>query len=266
MGGLWDKRRSPHQRMWPRREWCDFASEIAKWLDIAAMSNHGREAVFLDRDGVIVRGELRNGKSYAPRTLKDFRLLPGARDAVGALHDRGFLVIVVTNQPDIGNGFIDAGVVEAMHKIIRRKLAVDAIELCPHRRTDDCSCRKPKPGMLLAAGNRLSVNFSKSYMIGDRCSDVIAGEAAGCYTIFIDRGYDICQDRSPDAVVNLCPRQSNTFYRGLIRLEIICYGAPFPLTSASVSPVTNLTTCSVSDVSSRPRSHARASPIKKCVM
>ncbi len=158
-------------------------------------------AVFLDRDGVIVRGEMRNGKSYAPRRLKDFRLLPGARAAVTALHDHGFLVVVVTNQPDIGNGLVGPAVVDAMHKILLEKLPLDGIELCPHRQADNCDCRKPKPGLLEAAGRKYSIDFSISYMVGDRCSDIVAGNSLGCYTIFVDRGYDACVKVKPDAVV-----------------------------------------------------------------
>jgi D-glycero-D-manno-heptose 1,7-bisphosphate phosphatase len=160
-----------------------------------------RAAVFLDRDGVIVRGELRNGKSYAPRRLEDFRLLPGARDSVVALHRRGFLVVVVTNQPDIGNGLVEPEVVAAMHDILQRKLPLDAIEMCAHRQTDNCACRKPKPGMLKAAQKRLNIDFSSSYMVGDRCSDIVAGQSVGCYTIFVNRGYDACEAQKPDAVV-----------------------------------------------------------------
>lgn len=165
-----------------------------------------RPAVFLDRDGVIVRGELRGGKSYAPRRLEDFRLLPGAAAAVKALHDRGFLTVVVTNQPDIGNRLVDPAVVVKMHEILRRKMPLDAIEMCPHSQTANCSCRKPKTGMFKAAAKRLSIDFSKSYMVGDRCGDVIAGLNAGCYTIFIDRGYDACVDAKPDVVVHSLPQ------------------------------------------------------------
>jgi D-glycero-D-manno-heptose 1,7-bisphosphate phosphatase len=162
---------------------------------------HGRPAVFLDRDGVLVRGEMRNGKSHAPRRLEDFRLLPGAIDAVRALRDRGFLTIVVTNQPDIGNGMVQANVVEAMHEIMRRKMPLDAIEVCPHRQTDNCDCRKPRAGMLTAAAERFSLDLSASFMVGDRSSDVVAGRSVGCYTLFVDRGYDRCTDVKPDAVV-----------------------------------------------------------------
>jgi len=78
-----------------------------------ATDGHGRAAVFLDRDGVLVRAEVRDGKSYAVRRLEDFRLLPGAAEAVRTLRDHGFLIIVVTNQPDIGNGLVAADVVAA---------------------------------------------------------------------------------------------------------------------------------------------------------
>ncbi len=161
----------------------------------------GRAAVFLDRDGVLVRSEVRDGKPYAVRRLEDFRLLPGAGDAVRALRDRGFLIVVVTNQPDIGNGLVAAEVVGGMHDMLRKKLPIDSIELCPHRRSDGCGCRKPKAGMLTAAAARFSIDFSASFMVGDRCSDIVAGQSVGCYTLFVDRGYDRCTDVKPDAVV-----------------------------------------------------------------
>jgi D-glycero-D-manno-heptose 1,7-bisphosphate phosphatase len=160
-----------------------------------------KPAVFLDRDGVLVRGEIRDGKLYAPRRLEDFRLLPGVAEGVRALHDHGFLTIVVTNQPDIGNGLVAAEVVEAMHAIMRKKLPLDSIEVCPHRQTDGCACRKPRAGLLLAAAERFSVDLSASFMVGDRSSDVVAGRTVGCYTLFLDRGYDRCTDVRPDAVV-----------------------------------------------------------------
>jgi D-glycero-D-manno-heptose 1,7-bisphosphate phosphatase len=161
----------------------------------------GRAAVFLDRDGVLVRGEVRDGKSYAPRRLEDFRLLPGAAESVRTLRERGFLTIVVTNQPDIGNGLVDPSVVAAMHAILRRKVPLDAIEVCPHGQTDNCACRKPRAGMLIAAAERFCVDFSTSFMVGDRSSDVVAGRSVGCYTLFVDRGYDRCTEVRPDAVV-----------------------------------------------------------------
>jgi D-glycero-D-manno-heptose 1,7-bisphosphate phosphatase len=143
----------------------------------------------LDRDGVISRSELRGGKPYAPRRLEDFRLLPGAARAVRDLKHAGFLVIVVTNQPDIGNGLVDSAVVQAMHARLRARVPVDDIRMCPHRQDAGCTCRKPKPGMLLAAARQWDIDLRSSYMVGDRDGDIFAGRAAGCHTVLINRDY-----------------------------------------------------------------------------
>lgn len=148
-----------------------------------------RRAVFLDRDGVLTATAVVDGKPVAPRRLSEFRLLPGVVAAVRSLRRAGFFVCVVTNQPDIGNRLVDTAVVAEIHARLRRALPIDALKMCPHRQDAGCACRKPKPGMLLATAQRHRVDLAMSYMIGDRYSDVLAGVAAGCYTIFIRRGY-----------------------------------------------------------------------------
>jgi D-glycero-D-manno-heptose 1,7-bisphosphate phosphatase len=164
-----------------------------------------RRAVFLDRDGVINRCEVRGGRPYAPRRLEDFRLLPGVGAAVRSLKGAGFLVIVVTNQPDIGNGLVDGRVVEAMHDKLRRNLPVDEIRMCPHRQDARCACRKPKPGMLLEAATSCHIDARRSFLVGDRWGDIIAGQAVGCYTVFIDRGYAEPQQATPDGYASSLP-------------------------------------------------------------
>jgi D-glycero-D-manno-heptose 1,7-bisphosphate phosphatase len=162
---------------------------------------HGlRPAVFLDRDGVIVVPEFRDRRSFAPRRLGDFRLYPEAAASLKKLKQAGFLLAVVTNQPDVGNGLVDRSEVDAMHEIITRELPVDTIKACFHRQVDGCNCRKPKPGMILEAASELGVDLTKSFMVGDRKSDVEAGRAAGCATIFIDLGYALPTPDSPDYV------------------------------------------------------------------
>jgi D-glycero-D-manno-heptose 1,7-bisphosphate phosphatase len=156
-------------------------------------------AVFVDRDGVLNRALVRNGKPYAPRRLADFRLLPGAARAVVALKQAGFLVIVVTNQPDIGHGLIAPAAVEAMHERLRARIPVDKIMVCPHRQDENCACRKPKPGLLLDAAERWGIDLRQSYMIGDRWSDVVAGRTARVYTVLVDRGYSERLAQEPDA-------------------------------------------------------------------
>ena len=146
-------------------------------------------AVFLDRDGVLSRSVVVDGKGYAPRSLADFRLLPNAARSVARLHRAGFQVIVVTNQPDIGNGLVNDRVVAAMHDKLRSRTLVDEIVMCPHRQNAGCRCRKPNPGMLVDSAARRGLNLTTSFMVGDRASDVVAGQRAGCRTVFIDRRY-----------------------------------------------------------------------------
>lgn len=161
-----------------------------------------RPAVFLDRDGVIVIPEFRDQRSFAPRRLADFRLYPDAAASLQRLKRAGFLLAVVTNQPDVGNGVTARAEVDAMHEIMRRELPVDVIKACFHTQADRCGCRKPEPGMILEAASELGVDLARSYMVGDRKGDVDAGRAAGCTTVFIDLGYAEPAPDGPDHVVH----------------------------------------------------------------
>jgi D-glycero-D-manno-heptose 1,7-bisphosphate phosphatase len=159
-------------------------------------------AVFLDRDGVIVVPEFRDRRSFAPRRLADFRLYPEAAVSLRRLKRAGFLLAVVTNQPDVGNGLISRSEVDAMHAIMTRELPVDAIKACFHRQEDGCACRKPRPGMLIEAARELGIDLGRSFMVGDRHSDVEAGRAAGCATVLIDLGYAEPAPSAPDYIVS----------------------------------------------------------------
>ena len=146
-------------------------------------------AVFLDRDGVINRAVVRAGKPYPPATLAEFEILPGVPDALHKLEEAGFLLIIATNQPDVARGIQHREVVEAMHQQLREQLPLDDIKVCYEVESPTSICYKPKPGMLLEAARERDIDLSKSYMVGDRWRDVGCGRAAGCFTIFIDRGY-----------------------------------------------------------------------------
>lgn len=160
-----------------------------------------RQAVFLDRDGVINRSIIRDGKPYPPATLEAFELLPGVDTAIRALRSAGFLVIVVTNQPDVATGVQCREVVEAMHDRLRTAGLCDDVKACYHTDADSCECRKPKPGMLIEAARDWHIDLRRSFMVGDRWRDVEAGKAAGCYTFFIDHEYRERRPADPDAVV-----------------------------------------------------------------
>lgn len=155
-----------------------------------------RPAVFLDRDGVINRAVVRDGRPYPPDDLASFEFLPGVAEAVAALRAAGFAVVAATNQPDVRTGKQSAAVVDAMHDLARRVLGLDDIRMCPHTDADGCACRKPRPGMLLDAAAELGLDLSRSYMVGDRWRDIDAGRAAGCVTFFIDYGY---REKGPSA-------------------------------------------------------------------
>ena len=148
-----------------------------------------RPAVFLDRDGVLNKSSIRNGKPYAPRSARDFLLYPGTEDLLKSLKKAKFLLFVVTNQPDVGNGLTTKLEVLKMHRILQKITAIDAIETCFHSQTANCHCRKPRTGMLEKLSYENNVDLSKSYMVGDRHSDIIAGRTMGLKTIFIDRKY-----------------------------------------------------------------------------
>ncbi len=158
-------------------------------------------AVFLDRDGVINANIERDGHPVAPTKLDEFWMLPGTDDAVRRLREAGYLIVVFTNQPDISTGRTPRATLEAMHDIIRSQLAVDDIKICIHTDADNCTCRKPKPGMILEAAAQRGIDLTRSVVVGDRWRDIAAGTAAGCLTIFIDYGYQQDGPHQPDKVV-----------------------------------------------------------------
>ena len=156
----------------------------------AERSGGGRRAVFLDRDGVINEPVVREGKPYPPATVEEFRILPGVVEACRQLQAAGFVLVVATNQPDVGRGTQTRETVEAMHRAMCAQMPIDHVEDCYHPgREEACACRKPAPGMLRHAADLLGIDLGKSYMVGDRWRDIDCGAAAGCATIFIDRGY-----------------------------------------------------------------------------
>lgn len=158
-------------------------------------------AIFLDRDGVINANIVRDGRPYGPRNSEEFALLPGVEEAVRRAKAAGFLVIVVTNQPDVALGIIPQATADSFHAEIRRRLPLDDIEICWHTEADNCDCRKPKPGLLLRAAAKHEIDLAASYLVGDRWRDIDAAHAAGCHAILVDHG--LVQDRPahPDHTV-----------------------------------------------------------------
>ena len=166
------------------------------------MSVAARRAVFLDRDGVINRAIIRDHMPFPPTRVSEFEILPGVREACERLRRAGFLLVVATNQPDVGRGQVARESVEAMHEQMTTVLPLDRVEVCYHpgQGKSDCDCRKPKPGMLRRAAAELGIDLPKSWMVGDRWRDVNCGHAAGCRTIFIESHYAEPLQQQPDYV------------------------------------------------------------------
>ena len=156
-----------------------------------------QKAIFIDRDGTI--------NKYIPflNSIAEFELIPGVSDAIKKINESGYLAIVVTNQPVIARGELTIHELSEMHKKMETLLGLEGcyindIFVCPHHPDKgfegevealkiDCNCRKPKPGLLLAAAEKYNIDLTQSWMIGDSPCDVEAGNQAGCYTAYIGK-------------------------------------------------------------------------------
>ena len=159
----------------------------------------------MDRDGTLNVQVIREGLAYAPASVAEFRLFPGVPEACRALHAAGYVLIVATNQPDVGRGTQSLAVVEAMHAELRRQIPeIEKVDVCyspglPGSPPDPR--RKPEPGMLLESAQEFGLDLARSWMIGDRWRDVDCGKNAGVRTVFIDFGYVEQLHAAPDFTV-----------------------------------------------------------------
>lgn len=156
-------------------------------------SESNQRAVFLDRDKTLNHDP---GFLHDPELLE---LLPGVGDALATLQSRNFLLVVITNQSGVGRGYYP---VEAAHAVNQRMsevlasfgVSIARYEICPHAPDDGCECRKPSAKMILDAAAALNIDCSQSWMVGDKESDVGAGQAAGCRTVRIGEGVETLAD------------------------------------------------------------------------
>lgn len=146
-------------------------------------------AVFLDRDGVLNQAIVIAGKPYPPASVEAIEILPGVEDGLKTLSSAGWMLIVVTNQPDVARGTSTRADVESINNFLRDRLPIDEFYVCYHDDSDLCLCRKPQPGAILGAADRFGLATSNCYMVGDRWRDIEAGIRAGCKTIFVDYSY-----------------------------------------------------------------------------
>jgi D-glycero-D-manno-heptose 1,7-bisphosphate phosphatase len=159
------------------------------------------KAVFLDRDGVLNLPVVRDGKPYPPASVDDLRIYPDAWDALTSLKRAGYLLIVVTNQPDVARGTQTSAGLSAIHAAIGATLPIDQFVVCAHEDADGCECRKPRPGMVLTAAAEHHVDLERSFLIGDRWRDIECGAAAGVRSVLLERNYRERKSSVPPAFV-----------------------------------------------------------------
>jgi D-glycero-D-manno-heptose 1,7-bisphosphate phosphatase len=164
-------------------------------------------AIFLDRDGVLNEPVVRGGRPFPPSNLEELRIYPEASIAISDLKRAGFLLLVITNQPDVARATQTREAVQSINMAIAATLPIDEFFVCWHDDADGCECRKPKPGLILEAAVKYRIDLEQSFLIGDRWRDVDAGAAAGCRTIWIDRSY---RERAPESQPNFRTESLNS--------------------------------------------------------
>ena len=176
-----------------------------------------RQAIFLDRDGVIIRAIIQEGKPHPPSTIGEVEILPGVKEGLAILNRAGFLLIIVSNQPDVARGILQKSFVEQINNSLLNSLPIDDVWVCYHSDQDNCICRKPAPGLLLGAAKKWDIDLEMSYMIGDRWRDILAAKNAGCKSILINNSYtekqiiaDICANSLYDAA-QIITEQGNDY-------------------------------------------------------
>ena len=147
------------------------------------------KAIFIDRDGVISGPFIKDGKSISAKTFKEFRILSKVTKGLDLLKKKKYLLIIITNQPDISKKKINKNELTKMHNEIFSKTKIDDIYVCEHQESDNCNCRKPKIGLILKAKKKYNINLKKSFLIGDRSKDIESARRANIKSIYIERGY-----------------------------------------------------------------------------
>lgn len=166
-----------------------------------------RKAVFLDRDGTLIKavegrpGPQFAGKITAPFFMKELEFVPRVRESMAVLREAGYFLVMVTNQPDVANGYVSEEVWEKIHRAVLEETNPDQCLMCRHASNVPCEFKKPKPGMLLAAEDAWGIDLKSSLIIGDTHYDIGAGKAAGCKTVLLSHPYNANIQILPDYIM-----------------------------------------------------------------
>lgn len=174
--------------------------------------NGKNRAIFFDRDGILNKSNIIEGKPIAPHFFEDFKIYEGLKNQIQILNSY-FLLIVITNQPDISKGTLKISELKKMHKKLNETFNLDNIYYCSHSKEDNCNCRKPKTGLFIKAKLDFDISLKDSYMIGDRKNDMDAAVSLGIRSIYVDYNYN---EKKPTIYDHKCYKPSEA-------LEIILF-------------------------------------------
>ncbi len=144
-----------------------------------------KQAVFLERDGVLNRVRVERQHQVSPLTLEDFRIDPKVAPLLERLEAAGLILIATTNQPGLSRGYQSRRELDRMHELLLRTLPLDDILVCAHDESDRCPCRKPKPGLLVEAGFKWQLNLDGCFVVSDKWQDAVAARTAGCTSLLL---------------------------------------------------------------------------------
>lgn len=187
----------PASKYWVRSEGCYGKQGIGRSMIKKSDKKSLSPAVFLDRDGVLC-----TEKGYVTG-IEELEIFPYTRKCIELLHQKGFLAVCVTNQSAVARGFMSEDTLKEINAYLVRETGIDAVYYCPHHPRGIgvygtlCKCRKPDTGMIEKAAERFQIDRERSYMVGDRSSDILCGKKAGIKTVLLESGYGTSRLEEP---------------------------------------------------------------------
>ncbi len=148
------------------------------------------KCLFLDRDGVINIPHVKKNKPFAPTSIYKFKLYKNIAKTLKYIKNKNYLIIIITNQPELSRGNLNLDTLKKMNKIIYTELPVDDIFVCGCVEDQSCACYKPKPKMLYDAKKKYNIDLKKSYFVGDTYRDIYCSSNAGCYSVLLKKKYN----------------------------------------------------------------------------
>jgi D-glycero-D-manno-heptose 1,7-bisphosphate phosphatase len=145
-----------------------------------------KQGIFFERDGILNLVRVERKHQVSPLTLEEFRVNEAIAPLLSKLKDEGFVLIATSNQPGLSRGYQSRRELDRMHELLRRKLPLDDILVCPHDEIDHCPCHKPKPGLFVEAAFKWHLDLDRCYVVSEKWQDAEAARTAGCTSLLLD--------------------------------------------------------------------------------